>query len=36
LHDEDVIRRRTTGWLAGSVGSEHGSKVDAADPAARS
>ena len=36
LHDDDVIRRRTTGWLAGSVGSSHGSKVDAADPAARS
>lgn len=36
IHDVDVIRRRTTGWLAGSVGSEHGSKVDAADPAARS
>jgi glycerol-3-phosphate dehydrogenase len=36
LLDEDVVRRRTTGWLAGSLGSEHGSKVDAADPAARS
>jgi glycerol-3-phosphate dehydrogenase len=36
LHDDDVIRRRTTGWLAGALGSEHGSKVDAADPAARS
>jgi len=36
MRDEDVIRRRTTGWLAGSLGSDHGSKVDAADPAARS
>jgi glycerol-3-phosphate dehydrogenase len=37
IHDEDVIRRRTTGWLAGdSLGSEDGSKVDAVDPAARS
>jgi glycerol-3-phosphate dehydrogenase len=36
LRDEDVIRRRTTGWLAGELGSQHGSKVDAADPAARS
>lgn len=36
VRDDDVIRRRTTGWLAGSLGSEHGSKADAADPAARS
>ncbi|MGN6797076.1 MAG: glycerol-3-phosphate dehydrogenase/oxidase [Gaiellaceae bacterium] len=36
IHDVDVIRRRTTGWLAGELGSDHGSKVDAADPAARS
>jgi glycerol-3-phosphate dehydrogenase len=36
LRDEDVTRRRTTGWLAGQLGSEHGSKVDAADSAARS
>jgi glycerol-3-phosphate dehydrogenase len=36
LHDEDVTRRRTTGWLSGSVGSEHVSRTDAADPAARS
>jgi glycerol-3-phosphate dehydrogenase len=36
MHDDDVIRRRTTGWLAGSLVSPHGSKVDAADPAARS
>jgi glycerol-3-phosphate dehydrogenase len=36
IRDEDVIRRRTTGWLSGSLGSPHGSKVDAADPAARS
>jgi glycerol-3-phosphate dehydrogenase len=36
VRDEDVIRRRTTGWLAGSLGSDHGSKIDAADPAARS
>jgi glycerol-3-phosphate dehydrogenase len=36
MRDEDVIRRRTTGWLAGSLGSDHGSKIDAADPAARS
>jgi glycerol-3-phosphate dehydrogenase len=38
FHDVDVLRRRTTGWLRGAtaLGSEHGSKVDAADPAARS
>jgi glycerol-3-phosphate dehydrogenase len=36
LRDEDVVRRRTTAWLAGSLGSDHGSKVDAAHPAARS
>jgi glycerol-3-phosphate dehydrogenase len=36
LHDDDVLRRRTTAWLAGALGSRHGSKVDAADPAARS
>ncbi|MGZ4338449.1 MAG: glycerol-3-phosphate dehydrogenase/oxidase [Gaiellaceae bacterium] len=41
LHDEDVLRRRTTGWLHGSspqpaLGSGHVSEVDAADPAARS
>jgi len=36
IRDEDVIRRRTTGWLSGSLGSPHGSKVDEADPAARS
>jgi glycerol-3-phosphate dehydrogenase len=33
--DEDVLRRRTTAWLAG-VHSEDGSEVHAADPAARS
>ena len=33
----DVLRRRTTAWLAGSrLDSEHGSELDAADPAARS
>jgi glycerol-3-phosphate dehydrogenase len=36
VHDDDVIRRRTTGWLAGALGSSHGSKAEAADPAARS
>jgi glycerol-3-phosphate dehydrogenase len=36
LRDEDVLRRRTTGWLAGSLGSTHVPKVDAVDPAARS
>jgi glycerol-3-phosphate dehydrogenase len=38
FHDVDVLRRRTTGWLRGAtaLGSEHASKVDAADPAARS
>jgi glycerol-3-phosphate dehydrogenase len=36
IHDEDVLRRRTTAWLAGALGSGHGSKVEAADPAARS
>jgi glycerol-3-phosphate dehydrogenase len=36
IHDEDVLRRRTTGWLAAPLGSDHGSKVEAADPAARS
>jgi glycerol-3-phosphate dehydrogenase len=35
IREEDVIRRRTTGWLAGSLGSPDGSKVDAAHPAAR-
>jgi glycerol-3-phosphate dehydrogenase len=39
--DEDVLRRRTTGWLHGSPGtphlhSKHASEVHAADPAARS
>jgi glycerol-3-phosphate dehydrogenase len=36
--DEDVLRRRTTGWLAAPavLGSGHVSEVDAADPAARS
>jgi glycerol-3-phosphate dehydrogenase len=33
--DEDVLRRRTTGWL-NALGSGHVSEVDAADPAARS
>ncbi len=33
--DEDVLRRRTTAWLAG-LHSGHGSELDAADPAARS
>jgi glycerol-3-phosphate dehydrogenase len=33
--DEDVLRRRTTAWLAG-LESEHASEVHAADPAARS
>ena len=38
--DEDVLRRRTTAWLAGDAGtthlhSKHGSEPDAADPAAR-
>ncbi len=32
--DEDVLRRRTTAWLAG-LDSGHGSEVSAADPAAR-
>jgi glycerol-3-phosphate dehydrogenase len=38
LRDEDVIRRRTTGWLRApaALGSGHVSEVDAADPAARS
>ena len=41
LGDEDVLRRRTTGWLRGSspeltLGSPHAPEVDAADPAARS
>jgi glycerol-3-phosphate dehydrogenase len=36
MGDDDVMRRRTTGWLGGALGSDHGSKVDAADPAARS
>ncbi len=39
--DEDVLRRRTTGWLNGGsppaeLRSEHASDTDAADPAARS
>jgi glycerol-3-phosphate dehydrogenase len=39
--DEDVLRRRTTGWLLdisarSALGSQHASEVDAADPAARS
>jgi glycerol-3-phosphate dehydrogenase len=33
--DEDVLRRRTTAWLAG-LDSGHGSGIPAADPAARS
>jgi glycerol-3-phosphate dehydrogenase len=33
--DEDVLRRRTTAWLAG-LDSEHVSEASAADPAARS
>jgi glycerol-3-phosphate dehydrogenase len=33
--DEDVLRRRTTAWLAG-LDSAHGSEVHAADRAARS
>jgi glycerol-3-phosphate dehydrogenase len=33
----DVYRRRTTAWLSGAgLDSEHGSELDAADPAARS
>jgi glycerol-3-phosphate dehydrogenase len=36
VRDEDVLRRRTTGWLAGALGSGHVSEIDAADPAARS
>jgi glycerol-3-phosphate dehydrogenase len=38
VHDEDVLRRRTTAWLHGdgSLGSGHVSEADAADPAARS
>jgi len=41
VHDEDVLRRRTTAWLHGdsprlALGSKHVSEVDAADPAARS
>jgi len=41
IHDEDVLRRRTTAWLRGdstrlALGSGHVSEVDAADPAARS
>jgi glycerol-3-phosphate dehydrogenase len=38
IRDEDVIRRRTTGWLRGPspLGSGHVSEADAADPAARS
>jgi glycerol-3-phosphate dehydrogenase len=35
LTDVDVLRRRTTAWLAG-LHSGHGSELDAADPAARS
>jgi len=39
--DEDVLRRRTTGWLGAAPGaahldSSHGSEVETADPAARS
>jgi len=35
--DADVLRRRTTAWLAGPrLDSGHGSTLDAADPAARS
>ena len=40
--EEDVLRRRTTGWLAphgeppaSQLGSSHVSQIDAADPAAR-
>jgi len=33
--DDDVVRRRTTAWLAG-LHSGHGFELDAADPAARS
>jgi glycerol-3-phosphate dehydrogenase len=41
LRDNDVLRRRTTGWLLdisgrSALGSDHASEVDAADPAARS
>jgi glycerol-3-phosphate dehydrogenase len=38
IRDEDVLRRRTTAWLAprSSLGSGHVSEADAADPAARS
>jgi glycerol-3-phosphate dehydrogenase len=41
IHDEDVLRRRTTAWLRGGVrdialGSGHVSEADAAPPAARS
>jgi glycerol-3-phosphate dehydrogenase len=41
IHDEDVLRRRTTAWLRGgstdlALGSGHVSEIDAADPAARS
>jgi glycerol-3-phosphate dehydrogenase len=36
-NEADVLRRRTTAWLAGGrLDSEHGSELDAADPAARS
>jgi glycerol-3-phosphate dehydrogenase len=35
--DEDVLRRRTTAWLAGTgLDSLHGSEIPTADPAARS
>ena len=36
--DEDVLRRRTTGWLGArtQLGSDHVSEADAAPPAARS
>jgi glycerol-3-phosphate dehydrogenase len=36
LRDEDVLRRRTTAWVGGALGSGHVSEIDAADPAARS
>jgi glycerol-3-phosphate dehydrogenase len=38
LHDDDVLRRRTTGWLRprSPLGSGHVSEADAAPPAARS
>ena len=36
-NEADVLRRRTTAWLGGGqLDSEHGSELDAADPAARS